>query len=131
MTPKERVQQAAKVILARNQNLEKMYGLKTINLGEIMHISLGFAELLPNERGLSQTISFMPLLFLQQLWYSQVFPQWITTQKTFHDFTCFGKLCLMDTQQNPCKVKQTKGEEEEGTSWIIDTLKCFPWKRFS
>lgn len=68
MTPKERVQQTAKVILARNQNLEKMYGLKTINLGEIMLISLGFAELLSNERGLSQTISFMPLLVFQQLW---------------------------------------------------------------
>lgn len=69
MIPKERVHQAAKVILARNQNLEKMYGLKMINLSEIMLISLGFAALLPNERGLSQTISFVQLfLFFQQLW---------------------------------------------------------------
>lgn len=69
MTPKERVQQAAKVILLRNQKLEKMYGLKMISIGEIMLISLGFAELLPNIRGSSQTISFIELfLFVQQLW---------------------------------------------------------------
>lgn len=68
MTSKERVQQAAEVILARNHKLEKMYGLKIINLSEILLVSLGFAELLPNERGLSQTISFMQLLLFQQLW---------------------------------------------------------------
>lgn len=138
MIPKERVHQAAKVILARNQNLEKMYGLKMIKLSEIMLISLGFAALLPNEKEAfpKQFPSCNSFCSSSSSGSHKTFMRGFhITQKTFQDFHCVGNCAnlwsLTSTHENPCRVGQTKGEEEEGTNWLIDPLECFQWKMFS
>lgn len=126
MIPKERVQQAAKVILARNQNLEKMHGLKMINLSEIMLISLGFAELLANEKEAfpkpfpscnsfcSSSSSSSHKSFMRGFH---------VTQKTCQDFHCVGNganlWSLVGTHQNPCRVQQREKRKKEPSGSLI------------